>query len=189
MATKKSVAKPVSSPAKKAVATPAKQKSAPAANTVKGAIAAKTKTKTLPVQTTTTNALPGPNAHNISLKTAQTYIKYFKQYKPALLNPVVAVADCLPNCETFNAVAVKKLLSQPGCEGFRIHLGLDKQKLIRMILVGVDKTGKDITVSAAGTKRKGANTQPLADPGGGIILEDGQRCPQACPPPSALTGG
>jgi hypothetical protein len=184
MSTKKAVTKKAAASVKKTPVSATKG-SAPAKK-VTGTVA-KASSKGVVQSPVATTAYPGPNAHNISLQVAKTYIKTFRLQKNAILIPEAANTDILPNCETFNAQAVKTLLSQPGCKAFRIYFGMDRRRKVRLVLVGVDKNGKDIAGSNI-PLRRGSGPAPLSDPSG-IILEDGQRCPYSCPPPSSLTGG
>ncbi len=149
----------------------------------------KTVNENVPV--TPNDAEPGlsERKHRISLQTAKTYVKYYKKYKSAILATGTTSDETLPNCETFNATAVRELLNQVGCDGFRIYFGMDTTKKVRLVLVGVDKYGKDITYSATSAKSITAMASSMAAPGEAIFLEDGQRCPHSCPPPSEITGG
>ena len=83
-----------------------------------------------------------------------------------------------PICETFDISAVQKLLATPGASFLRIYYGLKEDGKMDAILVAADSDNKDILP---------ASEDPLinADPGP-VILQDGFRCPPACPPPSPL---
>ncbi len=82
-----------------------------------------------------------------------------------------------PVCETFEIAAVRKLLATEGCAFLRIYFGMKESMEADAILVAVNESGEDI-LPAAGLQAV------TADPP--IIVEDGYRCPQACPPPSPL---
>src|SRR5215213_9287558 len=50
----------------------------------------------------------------------------------------------LPDGEMFNRHAIALLLNQEGAEGVRIYLGRDDKGQVRLVLVPVDKSGKNI---------------------------------------------
>lgn len=86
----------------------------------------------------------------------------------------------MPLAEEFNRDAIAALLNQPAAKGMRIYLGQDKNGLIRMVLVGVDKQGNDITGVS------GKIVKFTSDNADAVILEAGQRCPTLCSAPGAL---
>lgn len=77
-----------------------------------------------------------------------------------------------PYCETFNADAINSLLALEGCTSIRIYLGMKEDENVDLILVAVNAHGEDILPNAA-------NAAVTGD--GGIIIEDGYRCPPGCP--------
>ena len=104
--------------------------------------------------------------HEISLQTAIDMTTLYRAHRPANF----------PVCETFNKAAIAKLVATPGCASLRIYYGMQQDMLSHAILVAVDAAGADIlpATTAAATDD---------DP---VILEDGYRCPQDCPPGSVL---
>ncbi len=94
--------------------------------------------------------------HAISLEQAITMASLYRS----------AIPEGMPVSETFDATSVNALLSQPGCTALRIYYGKKMDGTVHAILIGVNENGKDIT--------------------GGIVLEEGQRCPPDCPPDSNL---
>jgi hypothetical protein len=107
------------------------------------------------------------NNHEISLQEAIEMTTLYRANRPANF----------PICETFEKEAVEKLLATEGCTFFRIYYGMKENMEVDAILVAVNENDEDIlpTVSAA-----------KLSTGNGILLEDGIRCPPACPPPSPL---
>jgi hypothetical protein len=87
----------------------------------------------------------------------------------------------LPLCETYELASVQALLNQPGSHAFRIYLGRKADNSICSVLVAADAEGRDI-LPPSGSLLK---DDPDDD---GIILENAQRCPPACPPESPLNG-
>lgn len=85
----------------------------------------------------------------------------------------------LPNAETFNRDAIAALLNAPGADGVRVYLGTGDKGELRLVLVPVDKNGKDIIGPLLGNKTA------LNIPGipsayaqnGGDVVENGQVCP------------
>ena len=86
--------------------------------------------------------------------------------------------DNFPLSESFELASVQRLLATPGAAFLRIYYGLQEDGKMDAILVVADKDNNDILPE---------DSTPLSPPGGGpVILEDGYRCPPACPPPSSL---
>lgn len=81
--------------------------------------------------------------------------------------------DLIPMCETFDRDAFDKLLGAKGCQKVRIYFGLDAQQKLSAVIVGVDATGNDMIPANA-----------LDDTC--YIVDDGDKCPEICPPPSDL---
>jgi hypothetical protein len=85
-----------------------------------------------------------------------------------------------PICETFEIAAINRLLSTPGSAYLRIYYGMKQNMDADAILVAVNADNEDILPSSAN------ETVITDDPP--VIIEDGYRCPEACPPPSPLNG-
>jgi len=82
-----------------------------------------------------------------------------------------------PLNETFESDAINKLLGTPGCEFLRIYYGMKENLEVDAILVAANAEGEDILPG------EDSETTATDVP---IILEDGIRCPQACPESSPL---
>jgi len=78
---------------------------------------------------------PGAEKHEISLKEAKKHIQRHKK------NPIH------PNHHggSFDRAAIDKILSDPECAGLRYYHGRDENGKPNLVLVGVDKSGKDLT--------------------------------------------
>jgi hypothetical protein len=110
-------------------------------------------------------------SHVISLTTAIDMTTRYRQNRISVIDPNQPNTAILCICETFDKAEVMDMLSQSGCESLRIYYGMDDKLNVHAILVGADENGADML----------PNTEPA-----GVILEDGQRCPPYCPPPSDL---
>jgi hypothetical protein len=111
--------------------------------------------------------------HDISLAAAIEMTASFRDNRNSILQENYQDQNILPLCETFSKSAIEDVLSQDGCEGFRIYYGMDENLKIHAILVGVNDENEDILPSEI-------------EETDGVILEDGQRCPPSCPPASPL---
>ena len=90
----------------------------------------------------------------------------------------------LPNAETFNRDAIALLLNAEGPDGLaagiRVYLGTDEKGLMRIVLVPVDKNGKDIIGPLLGNKTAlniPGVSSAYAQGGDGQVVENGQVCP------------
>lgn len=90
----------------------------------------------------------------------------------------------LPDAETFNRHAIALLLNQEGAEGVRVYMARDAKGQVRLVLLPVDKNGKNIVRKLLGSRTalipgvKSANAQD--EDGNGEAIENGQRCPTMC---------
>jgi hypothetical protein len=107
------------------------------------------------------------NNHEISLQQAIDMTTLYRANRPSNF----------PICETFEKEAINKLLAEDGCAYLRIYYGMKENKEVDAILVAANASEEDILPPAS---------TAAATAGDGVILEDGYRCPQACPPPSPL---
>ena len=108
--------------------------------------------------------------HRISLEEAVAMTSLYRKNQP----------NGMPICETFDSGPVELMVANPNAAFFRIYYGMKTDGSIHAILVAADKDGKDLLPLATG--------QGVGDDGEGDILEDVERCPTACPPPSPLNG-
>ena len=124
--------------------------------------------------------------HIIPVKDAKAYSRSFEQGRSDLakrLGDSTYLVDTLnlPNAEMFNRHAIALLLNQEGAEGIRIYFGRDAKGQVRLVLLPVDKEGKNIirkllpagTVSIPGVSSAYAQEE-------GEAIENGQRCPTMC---------
>lgn len=123
--------------------------------------------------------------HIISLKQADDFRNSFKEGRKeigARLGDSFLVKQFdLPDAEMFNRDAIALLLAQDGADGVRIYMGRDDSGRVRLVLLPVDKNGKDIrkmllsdkSVSIPGISSAYAQ-------GDGQAVEAGQRCPTMC---------
>ncbi len=85
--------------------------------------------------------------------------------------------NILPICETFDAASVANILAVQGCVSVRIYYGMSEDLYLHAIVVAADQNGQDILP----TEGMDGTTATSAD-----ILDEAQRCPPMCPPPSPL---
>ena len=113
------------------------------------------------------NYMNPTNHHEISLQTAIDMTTLYRTNRPAQF----------PLCETFEKEAVHKLLAIKGCASLRVYYGMKEDGNVDAILVAVNSSGEDILPAITNSIEA---TDEL------IILEDGLRCPDYCPPKSPL---
>ena len=114
--------------------------------------------------------MPGTNF--VSLQTARDMATAYRSQKENMLKTNLQNQGILPICETFGRAAFDTILSDSAVQKIRIYLCLGTDNKVRIMAVGVNANNEDMLPS--GTEDK--------------IIEDGQRCPDQCPPPSALNG-
>lgn len=111
-----------------------------------------------------TNSTP----HAISLQTAIDMTTLYRANRPA----------AFPICETFEKASVIALLSQTDARYLRIYYGMKPSGEVDAILVAADENEADILPTESSKATEVSNET--------LILEDGFRCPQYCPPSSPL---
>jgi hypothetical protein len=111
--------------------------------------------------------------HSISLNNAKQMIADFKANREEILAEEYQGKNILAYSETFSVDAVLTLIANPICRKVRIYYGMDSEKKVHAILVGVDIDDKDILPIDPGVDTT-------------LIIEDGQRCPTLCPASSEL---
>ncbi|MEI9959529.1 MAG: hypothetical protein WDM90_25155 [Ferruginibacter sp.] len=114
--------------------------------------------------------------HFIPLEQAIEMTTLYRAEKEKILAPAFQNKGILPICETFNREAFDYLLKEDGCVGLRFYYGMGEDLNIHIIAVGVNAANEDMLPKA------GVFTDP-----GNQIVDDGQRCPVDCPPPSPLS--
>jgi hypothetical protein len=105
--------------------------------------------------------------HEISLQQAIGMTTLYRANRPANF----------PICETFEKEAINKLLAEEGCAYLRIYYGMKENREVDAVLVAANGDGEDILPSSNALSTSGDDD---------VILDDGYRCPQDCPPPSPL---
>jgi hypothetical protein len=127
--------------------------------------------------------------HIIPIKDADAYRDGFGKTKESLRSLVrdSSFLDSqfdLPVAEMFNRDAIALLLNQEGADGIRIYFGRDANGKVRLVLLPVDKNGKDIRKKLLddNSLTQKAAAQPPGDltDDDGQAVEVGQRCPDLC---------
>lgn len=116
--------------------------------------------------------------HFITPGQAKKLTKNFRGKRERMVRDEFRGPKTLPLCETFDRAAFEALLAQPGCQSIRIYLGMDEGHEVKLIAVGVNEKGQDILPDASRTADFSADS--------GVIVEEGQRCPENCPEASYL---
>lgn len=123
--------------------------------------------------------------HIIPLSQADAFRNSFKEGRKEIIarlgDSFMVKQFDLPDAEMFNRDAIALLLAQEGADGVRIYMGRDDSGRVRLVLLPVDKNGKDIrktlltnrTVSIPGVSSAYAQQE-------GEAVEAGQRCPTMC---------
>jgi hypothetical protein len=88
----------------------------------------------------------------------------------------------LPNAEFFTRDAIILLLNQTGADGIRIYYGKDNTGVTRLVLLPVDKNGKDIQAILIQRQTNaisipGIQSAQAAPPSEFQAIENGQTCP------------
>lgn len=121
--------------------------------------------------------LPPPRDHRIPPEQAIELAKRYQRASPASEKGGFFFAD-----------SVRRLLKKPNVVGMRYYHGLDENGGYHIILVGVDKDGKDIVRQVVGGSPqppKGGKTVKMAAMSGladDDPLEQHYPCPPFCPP-------
>ncbi|MEO6230409.1 MAG: hypothetical protein ABJB11_13640 [Ferruginibacter sp.] len=126
-----------------------------------------------------TTSLPAANSHFITVATAASMTGRYRTNRETILATSYKGQDILPLSETFNRGDIDTLLSKTGCAGLRIYFGMDENLKIHSIIVAVNENNEDILPAES--------TNSLLDDEDDVV-EEGQRCPNLCPPPSPLNG-
>ncbi len=121
-------------------------------------------------------SLPTAGSHFISLQTAIDMTDLYRSEKENILDAAYRHQGILALSETFNRAAIDALLNEQGCAGIRIYYGMDEGLKVHAILVAVDENNADILPTQVAMLQGGDK----------VIVEEGQRCPDICPPGSVL---
>ncbi|CAN5416032.1 hypothetical protein BH10BAC2_BH10BAC2_18090 [soil metagenome] len=105
--------------------------------------------------------------HQITLQQAIDMTTLYRANRPA----------DFPICETFNRSAVVSLLANNQAAYLRIYYGMKENGFVDAILVAANEQEEDLLPSENAEENNAQEN---------VILEDGFRCPQYCPPASPL---
>lgn len=126
--------------------------------------------------------------HFISLDQAKKMTKKFRGEKKKLVKDEHHAKEPLPVCETFERAGFDALLAQPGCVAVRCYYSMDDEMKVHLVIVGVNEKDEDIIPNQSSSVS--SKTMSLSSLDGGqteaVILENANRCPTQCPPPSDL---
>ncbi len=99
----------------------------------------------------------------------------YRADKETILATGFQAQNILPESETFNRNAFDSLLAIDQCAGIRLYYGMDSNSKVHAIAVAVNEDNEDILDSL---------TAPSVV--SEYFVEEGQRCPDLCPPTSVL---
>lgn len=108
----------------------------------------------------------------ISLRNAAAMTAAYRADKENILDPQYRGLNILCISETFDRTQVLSMLNNTGCDAMRVYYGMDENKKVHAILVGVDADDQDML--------------PPQGEIGNFIIEEARRCPDHCPPASPL---
>lgn len=103
----------------------------------------------------------------ITVSKAAEMAASYRSQRESMLDSSYQNNITLPICETFDKSQVQTILNQNDCASFRVYPGMDENNRVVLMLVGVNSNDEDIL-------------------GDSYVLERGIRCPEECPPKSAL---
>jgi hypothetical protein len=105
----------------------------------------------------------------IPLEQAIEMTSLYREENESILAEEYRGQNILARCETFAKSQFLDLLNQEACTAIRIYYGMDSEKRVHAIIVGVDDNNADLLPS-----------------GFELIIEESTRCPNDCPPTSDL---
>lgn len=115
--------------------------------------------------------------HFISLAKAANMTTLYRYQKEEILQPEYQGENILPICESFDRNEFDIVLAQEGCAGLRIYYGMSDDFKIHAIIVGVNDKNEDMLPPTGTTSASETDDE---------IIENGNRCPDLCPPASPL---
>lgn len=113
--------------------------------------------------------------HFISLTSAKEMTERYRNNRNTVLQSNLQHQNILPVCETFDKTAFETLIAKPDCASLRIYYGMSEDLKLHAIIVAANAEGNDILPPDG-----------LVAGEDDDILENGNRCPDLCPPPSPL---
>lgn len=119
--------------------------------------------------------LPPTGSHFISLQQAIDMTSRYRSNRESILAANYQNQNILALNETFNKPDLETILAINGCAGLRCYYGMDESLKVHAIFVAVNSQGEDILPSGLSALDEETD-----------IVEEGQRCPDICPPASPL---
>jgi hypothetical protein len=121
--------------------------------------------------------------HFITLDTAVKMTSLYRITREEILKPEFQNQNILCLSETFDRAAIDQVLAEPDCSSIRIYYGMNDDKTVHAVVVGVDSKNQDILPASATTTSMSTSDATTDDT---VLLENGGRCPDLCPPTSPL---
>ena len=111
----------------------------------------------------------------ISLETAEAMTQAYRNNYENILKTEYQNQDVLPLSETFDRSSLEALIDKTECQGLRIYYGMTEDLKVHAILVAVNSNNEDMLPSGEGLTGDDE-----------VIVDNGNRCPELCPPSSPL---
>ena len=111
----------------------------------------------------------------ITLADGANMTALYRNKKEEILMEEYRYAGILPICESFNRDVFDQLLANEAVKGIRIYAGMTEDLQQNFIVVGVDENDEDVYLYPV----PGQQTEAY-------VIDNSIRCPDRCPPPSAL---
>jgi hypothetical protein len=118
------------------------------------------------------------NSHSITSADAIAMTTRYRANRDSVLQTAYQNLDLLALSDTLNKEALRRLMDDEECKGFRIYYGMDEDLKVHPIIVGVDADNEDMLPALESFS---STVEPDY-----TITDDTQRCPPMCPPPSYL---
>jgi hypothetical protein len=121
--------------------------------------------------------VPPPGSNFITLTQFLQMKQLYATNSQLILELPYQNQNILVTSETFNVDVINAIASVMGCAGLRIYYGMDASNKVHAMLIAVDAEGNDLLPIDANVKFAGVRS---AGDGGGVIVEEAQRCPPTC---------
>jgi hypothetical protein len=117
----------------------------------------------------------------IDLTTAQAMTSLYRAQRNNILKPEFQDQNILCLSETFEKTAIQTLLNLTGCSFIRVYYGMSEDYKVHAIIVAADENNEDILPTSPSSMVSATTEEEM-------IVENGARCPDLCPPESSLNG-
>lgn len=123
--------------------------------------------------------IPPPGSNFIILAKFLEMKKLYADNSQTILASPYQNKEILVTSETFNGDVLTTIAAVTGFAGLRIYYGMSTDMKVHAMLVATDKDGNDILPTDLTAKFAPGGAQTVSS-GGGVVGEEGQRCPPTC---------